>query len=405
MAAQVFISYSSKDDAAVELRDAVRQALKDAGYEVFVDKWDITPGTLWGQAIRIALAESHAAVILFSKSTLNHDYVLYEAGILSLRCHLDKDFKLIPVLFEEVKPEHLKRKRFSPLAIADIQSVKITSTQQIVEKIRDLLGPAGGRVGHKTVVDSLADQIALELGELPTLRLKQLAARLNLQISVWSEQRGVSEIATELTRLVLREGMAGVEKCIRTLINTRVAEPKPLVNLLSPLWVRHEAAGRIPQASHHLVALNGAFFDFTARMYLLRAVWPDQAIELCSVSEPHGEDRVAYVTNEIANYVMATRPMYKKPTQALEYLRRQKVPLYVTLPPPVPAIDELEKLLAAFPNVTFLLHTGEKALDPTHLPGIVEPLPELAPNEEQDACDRYSNILGLLNGLLNAQRG
>lgn len=402
MAAQVFISYSSKDEAAVALRDDVRQALKGAGYEVFVDKWDIAPGTLWGQAIRIALAESHAAVILFSKSTLDHDYVLYEAGILSLRCHLDKGFKLIPVLFEEVKPEDLTSRRFSPLAIADIQSVKITSTQQIVEKIRELLGPAEGRVGHKTVVDSLADQIAMELSGLSDARLRQLVANLNLQVTFWSEQRGISEIATELTRLVLREGMAGVEKCIRTLVNTRVAEPKPLVKLLSPLWVRHEAARRIPQASHHLVALNGIFFaDFTARMYLLRAVWPKQDIEMCPVSETHGEDRVAHVTNEIANHVMATRPMYKRPAQALEYLRRQRVPLYVTLPPPVPALDELEKLLAAFPDVTFLLHTGDKALDPNYLPGIVEPLPELAPNEEQDACDRYGNILGLLN----AQRG
>jgi hypothetical protein len=398
MPTQVFISYSSRDAAAVSLCEAVGQALDEAGYEVFKDTWSIEPSAPWKKEIWTALAESHAAVILFSKSTLKHEYVLFEASILSVRCHLDEDFKLIPVLFEEVKPEALQSRRFSPLALADIQHLKVTSAPQIVEKIRQLLGPASGRVGHKTVVESLADQVAVELDGLQKNQLKQLAARLKLKIVSWTRQGLISAIATELTRRVLCEGMAGVEQFIRALVNVRVPNLKPLEKLLTPLWVRREDAGKIPLAPHRMVALNGVFFaDFTARMYLLRAVWPNADLEICPVSETHSEDRVAHVTREIAKYVMASRPMYKTPAAALGYLRRQKVPLYVTLPPPVPVPEDLAQLHTDFPDVIFLLHTGENALADTQLPGLVEPLPELTQTEEQDACDRYGNILGLLS--------
>lgn len=398
MPAQVFISYSSRDAAAVALREALGKALEKVGYEVFIDNWSITPGEEWGQKIRVGLAESHAAIILFSKSTVDHDFVLYEAGILSIRCHLDDYFKLIPVLFGEVKQEDLRSQRFSPLAIDVIQNITVSSEQQIVDKILELLGPASGRVGHKTIVGSLADQIAVELGEFQDLRLKQLAAWLGLNIAIWDRQVGIASIATELTRRVLGEGMAGVEQSIRTLVKARATGLKPLVDLLAPLWVRHEAAGMIPQAPRQMVALNGLFFaDFTARMYLLRAVWPAPDIEVCPVSETDSEDRVTHVADEIAKYLMATRPIFKKPQQALDYLKRRKPALYVTLPAPVPSPEELEQLSADFPSVTFLLHTGERALTTTQLPTLVEPLPELTPKEEQDACDLYGNILGLLS--------
>ncbi|WP_164008272.1 toll/interleukin-1 receptor domain-containing protein [Pyxidicoccus trucidator] len=397
MATQVFISYSSKDAAAVALCHALGNALKAAGYEPFIDRWDISPGDKWEQGIRVALAESHAAVILFSESTLTHHYVLYETGILSIRCHLDEGFKLIPVLFDAVTPEHLTRRRFAPSAIADIQSVKLTTTEQLLEKIVQLLGPASGRVGHRTVVDSLADNIAMELDAFGDMRLKQLVARLGLGISIWTRQKGIAEIATEIARRVLSSGLAGAEQSIRELINIRVNGLESLVELLAPLWVRHEAAGSLRRAPRQMAALNGLYFaDFTARMYVRRALWPDSAFEMCPISETSSENRVAHVADEIAKYLMARRPRLKTPKDALGYLKRQKLSLYATLLPPVPSPEELAQLSLEFPSVTFLLHTGERALPIEQLPDLVEPLPELAPEEEVEASDRYNNIVGLL---------
>jgi TIR domain len=403
MPAQVFISYSSKSPKAVRLRDALHKELETAGYTVFIDNWELSPGDAWRRKIRLALAECHAGIILFSNTALQNSWVLYEASIFSFRSELDSQFKLIPVLLEDVEPCHLEAERFSPLALSEVQRVRVSKPARIVQQIRNVLGRAVGREKQGSPLDVLTNRIELELVHLHHMQLRDVAIQLGASCATWSPDQARQELSRVVARLAIQDGMEGVCRVITAMAPVlRSKQTRILLDLLAPLWVQQEVAGRISKIADRpappwSVGLNGKrVSNFTAGMYVQRAYWPKPPGDVFRISGGWGEDLLGHVRQELMEHVQRTRN-YSTPEEANDYLKATRARVFVTLPV-IPDSDALDELRAAYPNLTFILSTGETCPGPDHpMPPRVEVLPRLDLKEEQQAWVGYGDAMGLIN--------
>ena len=63
-----FISYSSSDTRLVE---ALALSLRDAGQQVWFDRWELAPGQAWEDALTQAISKSSAALVCIGPSGLS----------------------------------------------------------------------------------------------------------------------------------------------------------------------------------------------------------------------------------------------------------------------------------------------------------------------------------------------
>jgi hypothetical protein len=138
--ADVFLSYSSKDRAAAE---RVQQALERAGLDVFWDQ-EIPAGTDWDTWIRGKLAGCKAAVVLWSKASVESTNVRHEAMIA-------RDAgKLVPAMIETLSPSDF------PMGLYLVQGVNLQDWRssgsggmaRLVEEVQAKLGRGEG-AGHE----------------------------------------------------------------------------------------------------------------------------------------------------------------------------------------------------------------------------------------------------------------
>ena len=72
---KVFLSYAHSDE---DLARKVRDALREAGLEVWDDRLEIFPGDNWAEKVAEALRESNAMVVLFSPDAAHSQRVRRE---------------------------------------------------------------------------------------------------------------------------------------------------------------------------------------------------------------------------------------------------------------------------------------------------------------------------------------
>ncbi len=109
----IFLSYSSQDRSRVE---TLAHALEAQGFSVWWDH-DIPPGTTWDKVIEAALEEAKCVVVVWTKASVESDWVRNEAG------EGRKRQNLIPVLFEPVE---------IPLAFRRVQTLSLTDWEGTV---------------------------------------------------------------------------------------------------------------------------------------------------------------------------------------------------------------------------------------------------------------------------------
>ncbi len=131
----VFISYSAQDaEAARILADRLRQQ----GIGVFIDR-DLAPGTSWAEALREALQESSAVVVLFGPTGLGpaqSEEVLGRAAAARAR--------IIPVLLPGADPSKL------PPSLSALRWVDFRAGLGDEEAFQDLLHGIGGTTPSQT---------------------------------------------------------------------------------------------------------------------------------------------------------------------------------------------------------------------------------------------------------------
>jgi hypothetical protein len=91
---RVFVSYSSKDRAAVQ---ALVSALQERGIECWWDQWDIDAGTDIVAAINKGLDEADAGIIVFSDHSKESRWVEAESSYLTY-ARIQESKVLIPVI-------------------------------------------------------------------------------------------------------------------------------------------------------------------------------------------------------------------------------------------------------------------------------------------------------------------
>lgn len=406
MKSRVFISYSSRSAAAIAALDALRVALPIDGYTPFVDRWDLHPGDPWRRKILFALAGCIAGVVLLSNDTLEkrpgerHPWVLLEAGILSYRHELDPHFRLIPVLLEDVTLDDLqKAPYFSPLALHEIQAARAATPQELAQQVREVLGPASGRKGQRTLLQDVTEafQSVLEDLDLSDSRLEKLALKLRSRKRTgWTREQCLSGIALILARLVLFDGAEGMKKFIAVLLEALGPNPtRRFLLLVHPLWVQAERAGRLltlaprPPLPPCAALTSGMdYFKFTAESHVHRAFWPRLAAYPAVINVDPGphEKLLPLVSKSIDSYFITLCDSdIETHEQVMAYLEKVKPVLFVMLPKQwwPPSQKELKDLYKHYPTAIFLLHTGPK--EPARLPLAVEPLPPVDKDEEEEA--------------------
>jgi hypothetical protein len=95
----VFISYSSRwRDWAKELVEN----LESHKLRIFIDQKDLRPGDQLANALQAGLARSHGSIVLLTRAWLESAWCQEEATVLLKRSVEEKDFRLIPLLLEDI---------------------------------------------------------------------------------------------------------------------------------------------------------------------------------------------------------------------------------------------------------------------------------------------------------------
>jgi hypothetical protein len=95
VAHQVFISYSHKDSNFV---DQLKQHLKDAGFDVWIDRELLMPGQDWREEIDSAIRTSFALIAIMTPKAYESKYVTYEWAFA-----LGIGKKVVPIMLEKTK--------------------------------------------------------------------------------------------------------------------------------------------------------------------------------------------------------------------------------------------------------------------------------------------------------------
>jgi hypothetical protein len=96
---RAFVSYSRADLIHVI---SVVSALRQAGIETWIDIENLKPGERWKEAIEAALVQADAMIFCLSPLSLESAWTSVE-----LKCALERDVKVIPLMMQRVKHELL----------------------------------------------------------------------------------------------------------------------------------------------------------------------------------------------------------------------------------------------------------------------------------------------------------
>jgi len=100
----IFISYSRQDAAVVE---QLASSLRDAGFLVWLDRWELMPGARWKNSIEEAIRAASAVIVCFGQSgTSQWQRGEYQTA-LELEALTDQSKVLIPILLPGADPQAL----------------------------------------------------------------------------------------------------------------------------------------------------------------------------------------------------------------------------------------------------------------------------------------------------------
>src|SRR5262245_18126214 len=105
---RIFISHSAEEDHTRKLLGVLYTGLRNAGFDVLLDKQRRKPGDQWRDELNRWLWQCHGAVILFSEAAMTLQWVLKEATNLTWRRDVSRQFTndsfdVLPVLLPPVK--------------------------------------------------------------------------------------------------------------------------------------------------------------------------------------------------------------------------------------------------------------------------------------------------------------
>jgi TIR domain-containing protein len=398
MAAKVFISHSCKDkekkppagltkEAAAArakrlevcrtLRQELYKKLKaDKRFEVFLDvRGGLKAGEVWREGLHTALRTCSAGVVLLTPESLESQWVLKEATILSWRAFVKTPPVVLIVFVLDVAQEEIDRRGFGALGLDAIQWIDIANPTQagIKKAVNEAVAALKNRVaqplsdaelveGPEEWIRSFAGLLSRIIGTARTaLELSWLRKMCDeLQIPPQDRDRFDDDPLVNIASHLL---VADDNQVVRFLRHAGVPDEtqrKTLKEWLTGLWVDATPASRVLARSKPVIAIDATEL-VTVREYLIRACWTK--VDWTRVAEPSdatdGTDAavLAEVKRALGSVVDIDTPA------KLQADLEENGPAYVILGPSSTRPSILDAVTAAYPGVTFLVAAGAQPQD------------------------------------------
>ncbi len=410
----VFLSYSTKDATSDALTDLLRTGLADT-FDVFLDRVDLQAGDEWRRKLYGWLGTCRAAVILLSRAAVDQsDWVLLETSILDWRRLLDPNFKLIPLLLPDVRPDELTAGRFQALNLGVPQWAKVDpgDLSATVVNVREALAPLTTSPGSAPPLLRARDRIAARIADVPPADLDEAGRRLHLDDAAWSP--GVRP-ETRVAQGLLTADLDEIDDALRYLFDRIPLRDARcgIVNAVRSAWVDAGAAAALAKLAMDPatppprgIALNVSEAT-TGEMYVHRANCDGQngwfSVNPYDDSAGDAVGRIAQVVHEnLRRELKLSNAEGRDRKQLLGYLRRRvaRGPVFVVLPlnPSLtPPVEEAvaDALRREFPDCTFLLLSGDEnpaagQAGPFDAPYVTPHLPR---TREEEIVLKYKDLL------------
>jgi len=409
---RIFISHSAREPKAAEvLRRLVADLEPD--FRVLVDQErlnvdedQLLAGQDWRAKLFYWMSQAHGAVIIFSESARESDWVRAEASVLAWRRLMDsgKHFTLIPALLSPVTRTDLEQPRFRPMRLTDLQLVRSEDAARVCKQVRAGLEHLLKGRPPETLIEKLERKIARVLREVDAPELEGAARAVGADPDEWDAG---ADPRVMLAAEMLRRGLPSVSKVIIELdvFLSRDAR-RELINLVTPAWVDLRAASGIPEIAarvgeRRMLWLNGGrpgVEEFTGNSFVRRACArsPDLAWAVLPVPNAAGEDVVGYykqaIRKQLQSHVVKVEEARDDDIRSvLERKERDKEPVFLLFTPPAPDAEVLGELRREFPTLTFFMLTGDCAMG--DLPEEEFLRPGLKEGEELEAYREFNYAL------------
>jgi len=383
----VFVSHSPHSDAGL-FREAFVRALesgedgRSSGFEARVDT-DLLAGLPWQPQLYEWMAEVHAAVILLNEAAVSSEHVLQEATSLIWRAFLDEDFVLLPVRLGAVDEHALRDGPMGPIEIHRIEWLSADDPAELAARVKQLLGGLKARLKYvQTPLERLIDALAGRLETAYQKGLDELVDRLLIDEPAWRPGPGET-IASIIARRLVRNGASlgsfnNLAELVDQLRGTSALSKeyaKDVLDYIAPLWVCAESAAILPEIAKRpaetrwAAAMNGArVSDYTCEMFLARAYPATKLYHHSPLAGGYDDSNLkrqleSQLRTELKRELMAT----DDGADLDDKLSRIPDPYFVTLAPGEDYGRVLPDILAKYPMLTFILHTGH-VLDASKLP-------------------------------------
>jgi len=409
---RIFISHSAKEPKAAEVLSRLINDL-EPDFRVLVDQERLSTdedqllaGQDWRAKLFYWMSQAHGAVILFSESARESDWVRAEASVLAWRRLMDqgKHFTLIPALFAPVTRVDLEAKRFSAMRLTDLQLVRSEDVARVSRQVRAGLEHLLKGKPPETLIEKLERKIARLLRDVDAPELEGAASAIGADPDEWGAD---ADPKLMLAAEMLRRGLPSVSRVIIELdVSLTRDARRELINLVTPTWVDLRAASGIPEiaareGARRMLWVNGGHpgaEEFTGNSFVRRACArsPDLAWAVLPVPNAAGEDAVGYykqaIRKQLQSHVVKVEGAKDDEIRSvLARKERDREPVFLLFTPPAPDAEVLDELRREFPTLTFFLLTGDCAV--SGLPDAELLRPELQAGEEQDAYAEFKYAL------------
>jgi hypothetical protein len=413
----VFISHSCKDDEtgpvddsaeaqarwtrlqyARNAREAITDRLQRRGYDVLVDVDELRPGGHWRADLHAWLGICDGAVVLLDQDSVRSDWVRKEATILTWRAQLGSSLTLVPVYLPGFDPRELREAGLDPLRLDDFQAVK-----------------ADGELSPAALAEFVTEQFAeLPLDTVPTpmrrwtREVADMFERVRGPYLGWAaEALGVTDaelaqfsdrhlfLAHHLMHAELRPAIACV-KALRSGLHPH--ELRRLVELVTPIWVSHEAAQHLHAIlrSESLTPPLLTAEDWQTGSDYIQRAHCCQLLPQCLVSFPDkfGEeagDVVRTIERTLAEVAgLSVEQVEENPERLDTFLddARETLehPLYALVGPGAVRTDVLSRITQRFgAKLSIVLLGGPATADTADALGATLVRPPLSPEEAEHA--------------------
>ncbi|MEW8627233.1 MAG: TIR domain-containing protein [Candidatus Thiodiazotropha sp.] len=436
---KLFISHSSRlDDVAGaqdtdenwqllrEICNTLKAQQFDVETEILVDQF-IGSGKDWEKHLNLWLAECNAAIILYSKRALQQsDWVKKEAAILYWRWHVEKDFPLLPVFFDdETNIEDSAESFWKTIGMQTVNSVTCSrDAQQIISEIKkqqnfqQLLDRLKRQETIETPFSEIADELKIHLADERIFT--DLQAAWGDLVHPDKPTRPVvviEDLVDNLIRFLLLSSSGCMEKFydFATLVKRRETRERmqEVHGAVRAIWVNPGAASQLPAVKNGdaILALNGLHLNsqgsigpdltgnFTVDRYIKR-IWHNDAKGL--LVPLTDQTRLEDIELEIWKQCGIYNPR-SKPERLRKYVQRKEyVVIYLPVKDPATGLPDAERareiisLRQYYPKLRIVIGSGEQPLE-AGFPDIIPIEPSLDTEIEDDQYLNDCDLQGILS--------